>query len=251
MEEKEIRESEPDREFGAGDVKIKFPISKKLENYWYHYKWHTLAALFVLIVTVVIIVQCSSRQSYDVYILYAGDKAISTSKSNPERQKFLNSFGGVTSDFDKDGEINVGFKHLYSPDEEELERLAELEKKGEGEIPYRLISQDKSSLDSLLMQSEYYLLLLDKAVFDSYSEKGRIASVLPYLPEGFDGNVVQGADGATGVYLKDTDFYKLEGICELPEDTVVCLRLLGGMATEKDWARFYESAEVFKRIVGS
>ena len=66
-----------------GDVKMSSPFLSWLENFWYHYKWHTIAALFVLLVTVVMIVNCARREKYDVYILYAGDKAVSTSKSNP------------------------------------------------------------------------------------------------------------------------------------------------------------------------
>lgn len=256
MEEKEINNKEQDRaprdeRIDAGGVKIKLPVSKRFENYWYHYKWHTIAAIFVLIVTVVVIVQCAARERYDVHILYAGDKAISTSKSNPERQRFVNALRSVSSDFDGDGEVNVAFKHLYAPDEEELARLEELEKKGEGEIPHSLIFDDQKTLDTLLAQSDYYLLLLDKAVFDRCCERGVISSVLNHLPEGFEGEIVEGTGGGSGILLRDTGFYKLEGIKTLPEDTVVCIKLANAFATDDDLEKLADSVEVFKKIVRS
>ena len=232
----------------AGDIKVKVPVSGWLENFWYHYKWHTIAVLFVLIVSVVIIVQCASKPKYDVHILYAGDKAISTSKSNPERQQFLNAFRSVSSDFDENGEVSVAFKHLYSPDDEELAHLAELEKSGEGEIPYSLIYDDQKTLDSLMMSSEYYLLFLDRAVFDRLCERGVISSVRTHLPEGYKGEIAEGKNGASGIYLRDTGFYKLEGIKELPEDTVICIRLAGAFATEEDLALLADAVSVFRRI---
>ena len=232
-----------------GDVKIKMPMSKWFENFWYHYKWHTIAVIFTVIVVAVLITQCATRPHYDVHILYAGDKAVSTSKSNPEKQQFLQSFNSVSSDFDGDGTVKVAFNHLYAPDAEELARISELEKQGKGEVPTSLIYEDRKSLDAILISSEYYLLFLDRAVFDDACERGVIASVSSYLPSDFTGEVVEGAKGGSGVYLKDTEFYKLEGINTLPEDTVICIRIAGAFATDADLERVDDAATVLKRIL--
>ncbi len=40
-------------------------IKKKLENYWYHYKWHTILGLFIAFTLVVGITQCSTVEPYD------------------------------------------------------------------------------------------------------------------------------------------------------------------------------------------
>ena len=47
-------------------------IKKKLENYWYHYKTHTLLGALALTVCLVAFVQCASAEEYDTYITYAG-----------------------------------------------------------------------------------------------------------------------------------------------------------------------------------
>ena len=50
---------------------------KWLENYWYHYKWHTLIVAFFVIMLTVMGVQMCSREDNDIYIIYAGPELIS------------------------------------------------------------------------------------------------------------------------------------------------------------------------------
>ena len=81
MEEKDIRSEEPS-EASVNDVKsaptpgdaaVKSGWQAWLENFWYHYKWHTIASVFVLLVVTIITVQMCTRTTYDAYIVYAGN----------------------------------------------------------------------------------------------------------------------------------------------------------------------------------
>ncbi len=236
-------------EIPSGDVKIKVPVSEKLSNFWYYYKWHTLVAVFAVIVAVVLVVQCCSREKYDIYILYAGDKSISNSAENgdiSERTKFINALGTVCPDLNGDGKTSIAFKSLYTPDADELARREE-----EGlEIPDSLIREDRETLSSLIAQSDYYLLLLDYAVFKEYAEMtDMLGSVQAYLGD-FKGEVVT-VNNSSGVYLKDTGLYALEGMRDLPADTVVCIKLTGAFASDADREKRDEAVEVFKRILAS
>ena len=56
---------------------VKIPVSKKFENFWYYYKWHTIIGIALVAVVVVLIVQLFTKPSYDVNIVYAGEKSIS------------------------------------------------------------------------------------------------------------------------------------------------------------------------------
>ena len=47
------------------------------KNYFYYYKWYTLAGAFVLFVVIFCVVQCSAQEKFDVYITYAGPDNIS------------------------------------------------------------------------------------------------------------------------------------------------------------------------------
>ena len=243
------RENKAEERIEEGEIKIKMPFSKWFENFWYHYKWHTIAAVFTVVVLCVLITQCATRPRYDTHVLYAGDKAVSTSKTNPERQQFLRSFGLVASDFDKNGEISVAFKHLYSPDAEEIARLTELEKVGKGEVPESLIYEDKKMLDTMMISGEYYLLLLDRAVFDNYCARGVISAVQTHLSVPFEGEIVKGENGGSGIYLKDTAFRDYEGLNTLPEDTVICIRKADAFATDSDLKKVENAAAVLNKIL--
>ena len=54
----------------------KEPIKKAgfFENFWYHYKFHTIAVVFAVFVLTVGILQLVGKTNPDIYIMYAGEK---------------------------------------------------------------------------------------------------------------------------------------------------------------------------------
>ncbi len=243
----ENRNSEEREERIDGEVKIKLPASEKLSNFWYHYKWHTIVVAFVLVVAIVLTAQFCTREKYDIYILYAGDRAISNSSSDgdvPERVKFLNSFGSIISDFDGDGRVNVGFKSLYAPDEEELARLEAEGKDTADNLRYN----DSKTLDSLIAGSDYYLLFLDYAVFERLAQSSNMISPIDSYLDGYSGRVAR-VGASSGVYLADTKFYEYEGIRDLPSDTVICIKYPTAFASDAEKEKHEEALEVFKKIL--
>lgn len=46
-----------------------------LENYWYHYKWHTIIALFFIFTLLFCLIQCAGRKEPDLLVVAAGDIA--------------------------------------------------------------------------------------------------------------------------------------------------------------------------------
>ena len=48
-------------------------INKKLfENYWYYYKIHTIAGIFILILLIYSIVECANKVDPDATVSYIG-----------------------------------------------------------------------------------------------------------------------------------------------------------------------------------
>ncbi|MBR5314827.1 MAG: hypothetical protein IKU45_05400, partial [Clostridia bacterium] len=45
---------------------------KWLDNFWYHYKWHVIIGLFVIVFLVVAIGQMIDKDKVDAYVMYAG-----------------------------------------------------------------------------------------------------------------------------------------------------------------------------------
>ena len=50
---------------------------KWLDNFWYHYKWHTIIAVFAIIVVIVGISQVVSKGTADVGVIYGGPRLLS------------------------------------------------------------------------------------------------------------------------------------------------------------------------------
>ena len=78
------------------------------ENFWYHYKWHTIAIFFIIIVVTICTVQMCSKEEYDIHIIYAGSYDVRGQDSENDisayetMQKSLNEAVG---DFDGNGKI--------------------------------------------------------------------------------------------------------------------------------------------------
>ncbi len=79
-------------------------IKAKLENFWYHYKFHTIVVLVIVITLAVSITQCSTKTDYDYKIIIAENKVQLTSMQLDLMQKELAKYG---EDLNGDGAVNV------------------------------------------------------------------------------------------------------------------------------------------------
>ena len=213
-------------------------LSEKLENFWYHYKWHTIAIFFVTLVVLICSLQMCGKESYDVYVMYAGEMPIENTKSDSSYHTMLSALKLVTDDYDENGATSPLLKNLLVPMGKEYDELAE---RGYD----RLIASDTSELEQLMVySSEYYLCFLSEDTFLDYDKQTSsgaypFVSLTDLVPDGSDARFASDR----GIYLSSLDFGKLAGINELPADTVVCLRVklkLPG-ASSRDEA--YESAK--------
>ena len=235
-----------DEKIDAGDIKVTTKFTKKLENFWYHYKWHTIAALFVITVAVIIIVQLASRTKYDVYIMYAGDHYFDTSEkdgASPYRET-VSGLKRVSRDFDGNGDISISFSNLYVP----------IGKENQGLNDAALKSQDSETLNDRLTGGEYYVIFISPELYDIYVEDYTEMLFMPLAEYGKEGVEYEYyGDSGNAIYLRSTGFYDVPGISNLPEDTLVVLRTKGALdsvfskrQTEKNFSR---SEEVIRNIL--
>ncbi len=75
-------------------------LRKKLENFWYYYKWHTLGGLFLLVTALVAVHSCRMRVNPDLYLLYMRDETPIASQT-AELEAWL---GAMVEDINEDGE---------------------------------------------------------------------------------------------------------------------------------------------------
>ena len=84
----------------------------KLENYWYHYKWHTIGGLFAAIVLIVTIGSMLSRNDPDYTLLMVTQNYYSE-VAYDKLEAELSKYG---SDLDGDGVVEVSIQPIYLND---------------------------------------------------------------------------------------------------------------------------------------
>lgn len=222
-------------------------FNEKVENFWYHYKWHTIAAIVALFVIIISTVQMCSKESYDTYILYAGTYEIKRTSSDgdvSEYQKVRSAFKNVCEDFDNDKNVNPALLNLYVLNSEEAKEILNGQ---EGyEINESLIREDTETLKQNILYGEYFVCLLSERLFLEYEEAYGGALFAPIEPYTHQGESYRYAS-ERGIYLNSTDFGALPEMAGFPEDTVICIRALSDVSThfsEKENTKQFERAEV-------
>ena len=215
-----------ERKIYTDGIKVSGKAEAWLENFWYHYKWHTIVALFVIAVAVLLTVQMCSKVSYDLHILYAGDDRVSASREGgdlSEYEKAIIDLKKITPDTNGDGAREVDFLNLFVANDEELSLL---QAKGESiEGAETLIREDSETLNFSVVSGDYYIMLLSERLFLEYAEEygdTLFAPLSEYCSEG----EVEFVCGSLGIRLSSIEgFASLPSISRLDtKDTIVCLR---------------------------
>ena len=188
-----------------------------LDNFWYHYKWHSLISLFLVFMITVCTLQMCSKESYDIQILYAGPHSFSRQSvdaDTPEYLKARQSLARFSSDYDDDGAVKVSFRDLFVPDNDSMGDLAESE--------YSRAYEDRTNLGTLMVSGNHYLCFISSEVYENYKGTGRFVNLKALV--GDDADVEYFDDTGEGIYLSSTDFSSLSGFSDLPEGTLIVLR---------------------------
>lgn len=83
------------------------------ENYWYHYKWHTIAGIFILMLLLITLKDCTSRVVSDLSVLYVTDHQMLTTEEQEELKAFLQP---LAEDVNGDGEVNIILTPMAIPE---------------------------------------------------------------------------------------------------------------------------------------
>lgn len=201
-----------------------------LKHTWFHHKFAIIVSVFLLVVGVICLRQCATRNSYDVDVLYAGPWFACDGGTTVNG--IHEAFAAMINDYDGDGSKNVAYTPLFLLSQEQLEALQkENESKPEEEkifISSKLLKDNRDMLDADVMTGEMTLCLLDPTIFYYFLENDLIDELSHYVDEGL---IPEGANlGGYGILLKDTAFGQYFGTFkDLPEDTVLCVRRAGVM----------------------
>lgn len=149
---------------------------KWLDNFWYHYKVHTLVGLFLAFVVIFSAVQLLTIQSYDYYVILYSTDTTSTDLSQGMAYA-LEQYG---EDLDSDGEVTVQILNMsYNPSSDSQSfQIAQ-----------------SGALNGELQNDRCYLFITDDYRFEELDKRGLFAA-----QPGLDDH-----DGK-GLQLNDTQF---------------------------------------------
>ncbi len=235
------RERREDVEGGYGEIAVSSSrFLGWLDNFWYHYKWHTLGIAFAVFVILVCVLQTCSKESYDVKMVYAGSAA-----PTDEEISGLDQLMDLTvpNDFNGDGEKNAALLRHTIYSEEQIKAM----EKQQISINRQYNSEEYDSFYSEIMAGSAAVYFLEPWIYEELKNNRNgeylrsLSDVCGTLPEG-------ALEDGYGVRLGDTELYKKYKVLgALPEDTVICM--LTKLVNHKD-KPYAESEEMFRALVG-
>ncbi len=219
---------------------------RKLDNFWYHYKWTVIVVTFFVAVAVVCVVQLVSRPKYDTSIVMATSYRMD-GEEYADFESLMKSL--LPEDFNGDGkkQVNVVVYQYYSPAE-----IVEMNAAAEQESDVFVINPQYNNAElnaftNFTMTGETSVCIVSPDIYARLCEKDRL---LP-LSEMYAADAMPvgtRADGY-GIDLGVTDLYRYtSAVSVLPEDSILCLLrpTVGGHSSHKE---AYEHEKQFFRAL--
>ncbi len=225
----------------AREIRVESKFLRWLDNFWYHYKWHTIIVAFFAMVLTVTLVQCASVEETDVTVAFAGNLILSDAEYNGLKTILGDA---CPSDMDGNGEKTVAFKNLSIFNEEQLKEQFTYyyEELGEDKLDQDGMNLYKSTNTENHKNMQTYVMTGDCAVW--------FVSEYVYYEMFYDqAQDQEKVDIVDTVKLSETALYQnFDAVRILPEDTLVVLIrpvVTGTYAKESNFA----AAEAYYRAI--
>lgn len=108
------------------------PKKKKADNFWYHYKWHTIGGIFALVLIVFFAKDVLFRTNPDATIILATASPLPAETA----ESLQTALEEVAWDFNGDGKVSIAVDSIYMP-------TGSME-----EPPESIVSADTASVDT-------------------------------------------------------------------------------------------------------
>ena len=236
----------------------KSPFRIWIENFFYHYKWHTVFVLFIVLTVTVCTVQMCEKTTFDTYVMYAGGKDIQKTAASGEEAEYvrlMNSLASAAEDFDENGSVAISLDTVFLLTEAEIVELNnKLAAEGSDErVNNKVIAENNEIFYERMIFSQYYVCLLSEELYKVYRDKPgyAFASLEQYVEEGTTVSYYDGGADKCAVYLKSTALARLDGVKDLPQDTVIVLRALSEVSSksEENTEHYYRAIEYIKNML--
>lgn len=235
-----------DGKIPAGEIKDKSEFLRWLDNFWYHYKIHTIIVLFALFVLIVCSFQmCTTNTNEDLTVLYAG-RYLMTGEEQEGVRSVLNAV--MPEDYDgQDGKYTEMITYHVLSEQQLKDMAAETDADGRPkyEVNRSYYTKEYESYNNMLMTGEFSVCMLDPWLYESLAKAGRLKRLTDVL-----GTMPESTVGECGVRLGDTQLYQYyDALKVLPEDTVVCILTpyIFGATSDEDF--YAQNVEMFRAMI--
>lgn len=82
-------------------------FSEKVQNFWYHYKWHTLGIAALVAIIAIMVTQCVNREKFDLEIIVFSYSYLNDAQIDYAEEYFEQ----FIDDIDGDGKVNIGISN--------------------------------------------------------------------------------------------------------------------------------------------
>lgn len=214
-----------------------------LDNYWYHYKWHTLIVCFFVFLLIVMLAQCHMNRKNDTIVAYCGTFGFLAAETESVRDVFNRV---MPDDFDGNGEKYTEFVRYQVFSEEEL--IADKDANdGKGTVNLAYNTDQLRQFNEFMRTGECSVYLVSPYIYEYISSRGYLMK----LSDVFDGALPTAAYDDYAVRLGDTAIYAEEAALQLlPPDTLICLTVPYAIGSSSDPVSYANSKAMFVAIVG-
>jgi len=232
-----------DKSYTEG-IQIKSNFAKWLDNYWYHYKWITIGAVFLIVVLVVGLFQATEKKKEDVTLLYAGHYQL----NGREAEAIRGVFNAVMpEDFDENGEKYTGIVEYQIYSEEQIKDI----EAATDEVGVHLDVNNQHNTNNYQMFYDYVkvgetaICLLDPWLYRELNSYGRLLPIATAIGDSYGYE-----EDVNGVYLEDTEIYKeYSALRVLPGDTVICFLRQPVLGKISDDACYQNEIDMLRAIL--
>ena len=196
------------------------PFLKKLVNYWYHYKWHTIIGVILLVTVLICTLQMCQKPSYDTEIIYAGPHSI----TKVQQGDIKTSLSAFMKDRDGNGEVSLNLIPYWVDGDMMTDDKYDESDRG---FMQQSSMQNKQNFHDEISAGDVVIYLVSHELFLEMMERGCLSSLtelVPFLSEDVLAKDKDGNATACGVTLASLPAGSLAGLSQLPADTVLCMQ---------------------------
>ena len=205
-----------DEKLSGGELHVQHgKVWRWFDNYWYHYKWHTIFAAVILLVVLFCTLSMCRRPKIDYYFYYAGPGEF----SGTQQKEIVSALGRASGENGESADVSLTFLFLMTNDQ--IARFNEENRDTGYSVSGAQIMSNRELLSDEIKTGDAVVMFLDPEVLAELQESsGAFLPIRDFAPESTPDEAFS---GECGIDLRYTVFKDVEAFSAFPEGTVLAI----------------------------